>query len=73
MLKLSFKKKYHLCNMFQFVYIVRKAQWWCALKQYKVRTPEIHRPGSYYRPCYLRHQELSLNLTFIGTPSLYKK
>lgn len=57
--------------MLQFIYIVRKTQWWCALKWYKVKT-EIHRPGSYYRPCYFRHQILTLKfrLTFIGIPSL---
>lgn len=60
--------------MFQFICFVREAQWWCASKWSKVRTPEIHRPGSYYRPCYFRHQILTLKfrLTFIGIPSLRK-
>lgn len=33
-----------------------------------MRTSGIHRPGSYYRPCYSRHQILTLKfrLTFIG-------
>lgn len=71
MLKLFFKKKPCLCKVFQFIYVVREAQWWGASKWSKVRT-EIHRPGSYYRPCYFRHQMLTLKsrLTFIGIPSL---
>lgn len=71
--KIVLWKKYHLCNMFQFIYIVRKTPQWRALKQYKARAPEIHRPGSYYRPCYFKHQIWTLKLTFVGIPSLQEK